>query len=395
MRVLVMTRLFPNRLEPLWAPYNRQQFGALGKICEVDVLSTVPWFPGARYFPKSMAGRLVDVPASDEIAGLRVRHPRYLRMPLVGHGLAGGLYAASLLPLVRKERARYDVILAAWGYPDAVAAVMLGKALDLPVAVKLHGSDLNVLARSPTVGWNLRWALPRADRVLAVSRPLARTAVSLGADPERTVLMMDGVDSSLFYLRDRAEERRALGLPANVKIALFIGNLLESKGALDLVKAFESLAPKRRDLHVVILGQGPLFHMLRARATKLGGQLHVLGPKPHADIARYVGAADLVTLPSWSEGTPSVLLESLASGRPVVMTAVGGIPDIVDRPLFGELLPARDLDALAAALDRVSAATHEPREIARCAGLRDWSESAATLRDELQRAIVSHRRGAS
>ncbi len=394
MRVLVMTRLFPNRLEPLWAPYNRQQFGALGKLCEVEVLSTVPWFPGARFFPSSMAGRLVNVPDHDEIQGLKVRHPRYLRVPRWGHGLAGALYAASLASLLRKERRRFDVLLAAWGYPDAVAAVMLGRALDLPVAVKLHGSDLNVLAKTPSIGLNLRWALPRADRVLAVSRPLAQAAIGMGASPERTVVMMDGVDSALFHLRDRSEERRALGLPATGKIALFVGNLLESKGARDLVEAFEHLAPRRPDLHLVVIGQGDLLEPLRERARTIGAQLQVLGPRPHAEIARYLGACDLLTLPSWNEGTPSVLLEALASGRPVVMTAVGGIPDIVDRPLFGELVPARDRDALAAALDRVSAAPHNAEEIARCSGLRDWADSAATMRDELARAIATHQRGA-
>ncbi len=391
MRVLVMTRLFPNALEPLWAPYNRQQFGALGKLCEVEVLSTVPWFPGARFLKRSMAGRLVDVPAEDRIAELRVRHPRYLRAPGFGHGLAGLLYAASLAPLIRRERDRFDVLVAAWGYPDAVAAVILGRALGIPVAVKLHGSDLNVLAKTPSIGANLRWALPRADRVLAVSRPLAQAAVALGARPDHTTVLMDGVDGGLFHVRDRREVRRALGLAEDGKIALFVGNLLKEKGAQDLVTAFAELAPQRRDLTLLVIGQGPMKAELEARARVIGPQLQILGPRPHAEVARYLSAADLLTLPSWNEGTPSVLLEALASGRPVVMTAVGGIPDIVDRPLFGELLPARDTHALRAALDRVSSANLDEHEISRQSGLRDWSESAATMKLELERAIAAYR----
>jgi hypothetical protein len=73
-----------------------------------------------------------------------------------------------------------------------------------------------------------------------------------------------------------------------------------------------------------------------------------------------------------------------------VMSAVGGIPDVVDRPVFGELIPARDLDALAGALDRVSAAPHDAAEIARQSGLRDWSESAGVLLTELRRAVSAH-----
>lgn len=391
MRVLVMTRLFPNKLEPLWAPYNRQQFGALGKLCEVEVLSTVPWFPGARHFPTSMAGRLCDVPDEDRIQDLRVRHPRYLRLPKLGHGLAGALYAASLLPVVRRERGRFDVLVAAWGFPDAVAAVMLGKMLGIPTAVKLHGSDLNVLAKTPTIGMNLRWALPRADRVLAVSRPLADAAVALGAPRARTTVLMDGVDGRLFHVRDRREERRALGVPEEGKALLFVGNLLKEKGADDLVTAFERLAPRRKDLSLWIVGQGPLKQNLEERAARLGPQLRILGPRPHAEVARWLGACDVLTLPSWNEGTPSVLLESLASGRPVVMSSVGGIPDLVDRPAFGALVPPRELDALVAALDRVSAAEHDAAAIARASGLRDWSESAASMLGELEHAVDTHR----
>ena len=388
MRVLVMTRLFPNALEPLWAPYNRQQFGALGKLCEVEVLSTVPWFPGARLFPRSMAGRLVDVPARDTIAGLAVRHPRYLRPPAIGHGAAAALYAASMLPLLRRERGRWDVLLAPWAYPDAVAAVMLGRALELPVAVKLHGSDLNVLARVPTIAWNLRWALPRAERVLAVSRPLADAAVRLGARPERTTLLKDGVDGALFHVRDRAAERRALGLAEAGKLALFVGNLYREKGALDVADAFLRIAARRPDLGLVIVGDGPMRGELETRAVAQP-RLRVIGPRPHEEVARWIGACDLLALPSWNEGTPSVLLEALASGRPVVMSSVGGIPDVVDQPLFGELAPARDVAAVAAALDRVSAQAHDADEIARRSGLRDWAESAGALRDELERAIAA------
>jgi hypothetical protein len=75
------------------------------------------------------------------------------------------------------------------------------------------------------------------------------------------------------------------------------------------------------------------------------------------------------------------------------MSAVGGIPDIVDRPAFGELVPARDPDALSAALDRVSGAPHDAQEIARQSGLRDWSESAAVMKHELERAIETFAQG--
>ena len=76
MRVLVVTKIFPNAVEPLSAPFNRQQLAALGRRCDVEVLATIPWFPGAGAFSRwSSAGKLSAVPRHDWIDGLAVAHP--------------------------------------------------------------------------------------------------------------------------------------------------------------------------------------------------------------------------------------------------------------------------------------------------------------------------------
>src|SRR5690606_40382890 len=102
MRVLIVTKIFPNALEPLSSPFNRQQFAALAKLCDVHVLATIPWFPGASWFGRwSAAGRLTAVPARERIGTLEVEHPRFLFVPKVGHSLSGWLYAASLYGRLR------------------------------------------------------------------------------------------------------------------------------------------------------------------------------------------------------------------------------------------------------------------------------------------------------
>src|SRR4029079_17873750 len=103
MRVLIVTKIFPNAREPLSAPFNRQQFAALARRCEVEVLASIPWFPGAGAFGKwSSAGRLTKLARCDRIDGVDVEHPRTLYVPRFGHVLSAGLYAASMLPAVLK-----------------------------------------------------------------------------------------------------------------------------------------------------------------------------------------------------------------------------------------------------------------------------------------------------
>src|SRR5688572_20418727 len=119
MRVLIVTKLFPNAADPLACPFNRQQFSALRNYCDVRVLATIPWFPGIRLFRRwSRAGKLTNVPKFAFIEGMRVAHPRYFYVPRLGHGIAGPLYAASLLPTVLPLKGQVDVVLGSWAYPD-------------------------------------------------------------------------------------------------------------------------------------------------------------------------------------------------------------------------------------------------------------------------------------
>ncbi len=389
MRVLVVTRIFPNAVEPLWGPYNRQQFAALSRLCEVDVLAVIPWFPGARLLGRrTLAGRLLDVPARETIEGLDVVHPRVLYVPTL-HTVAGLLYAASLAPAFLRRRGKFDVILGVWAYPDGAAAVALGELTGVPTVIKVHGSDINTIAEIPGPRRNLRWALPRARRVVAVSRPLAERVAALGAHPDRIDVIQDGVDASLFRPRDRAGVRAELGHGHDDRRwFLFVGRLENPKGMAELLTAFEELAARRRDVCLVLVGDGPEQAACRALAARLPGRVILAGPRPHDEVASWMAASDVLVLPSWAEGTPSVIIEALACGRRIVASTVGGIPDLVNRTELGELVPPRDAAALRGALDR-AAVDYDAEVVARVAARGGWDESARALHRSLVAATAS------
>jgi glycosyltransferase involved in cell wall biosynthesis len=389
LRVLIVTKIFPNAVDPLLAPFNRQQFAALAERCQiVDVLATIPWYPGAGLMARwSSAGRMVKIPARETIAGLSVRHPRTLFLPRLAHGTWGPLYAASLMPLLPRYRGAVDVVLAAWAYPDGFGGVVLARMLGVPAVVKLHGSDINHIARMPGPRRQLRWALPRAARVVAVSRGLADEVAALGVPRERIALVLNGVDRELFHPTDRAAARAALGLPVDAAIVLYVGALKASKGVLDLIAAFETLAVRRPDAHLVVVGDGEL----RARDDELAGRvprLHVLGSRPLAEVPRLMAACDVLALASWNEGTPNVVLEALASGRRVVATAVGGVPDLLPDRVLGDLVPPRDPAALAAALERALAAPYDAAAVAAHSVGDGWGASADALARGLADAVA-------
>lgn len=377
MRVLAITKIFPNAAEPLSSPFNRQQFAALAQRCELEVLAAIPWFPG-----RALVSEVVRrVPRTDTIDGVAVRHPRVAYLPRVGGAANGPLYAASLAREVVRYRGRVDVVLGAWAFPDGWAAVQLARALGVPAVIKLHGSDMDVIAREPGPRRLLRGALPRAARVVAVSRSLARAAEELGVARARIDVVYNGVDTELFFPADRAAARAELGLPAETKLILFVGRLIPDKGFGELCAAFERLARARDDVTLALVGPGDA-----GAVAGLGARVVAPGPRPLPEVARWLAACDVLTLPSWHEGTPNVVLEALTAGRRVVATAVGGIPDLITEPALGELVPARDAGALEAALARAADFEYDPAVVAARGGRGSWAESAAALHASLAAA---------
>lgn len=390
MRVLIVTKIFPNAVEPLSSPFNRQQFAALGRRCDVEVLATIPWFPGARAFGRwSTAGRLAGVPRRETIDGLPVVHPRFIYLPRVAVGTQGALYAASIAVEALRRRGKFDVVLGSWAYPDGVAAIALARLLGVPAVVKVHGSDLNVIAKMDGAARNLRFALPRARRVVAVSRPLADEVAGFGVPRERIDVVPNGVDSDLFRPADRAAARAELGHGGDRRRwILYVGRLEPAKGVLDLLGAFTRLAARRDDVRLVLVGDGSARAACAEAAQRLGDRILAPGARPLAEVPRWMAACDVLTLPSWNEGTPNVLLEALACGRRVVATRVGGIPDVVASDAIGELVPARDPAALADALERAAVAHYDPDAVARAGARGSWTESAARLEASLRAALA-------
>jgi glycosyltransferase involved in cell wall biosynthesis len=390
MRVLIVTQQFPNAKEPFASPFNRQQFAALGKRCEVEVLATIPWFPGARLVARwSLAGRLVGVPRTESIDGLPVVHPRFVHPPRFGRSAAGALYAASLAPEVLRRRGRYDVLLASWAFPDGVGAVALAGLLGVPAVVKVSGSDINVLAKLPPVARNLRWALPRARRVIAVSRPLGDAVAEFGVPRDRIDVVTNGVDGELFHPRDREEARARLGHAGDGRRWLvYVGRLEERKGVLDLLEAFGAAAARRPDLRLALVGDGAARPACERAAERLGDRVVVAGARPLPEVPLWMAASDAVVLPSWAEGTPNVVLEALSCGRRVVATRVGGTPDVVTGPELGELVPPRSPATLAEALARAADVAYAPEVVARLGARHGWGENARLLEASLRQALA-------
>ncbi|HEY8683240.1 MAG TPA: glycosyltransferase [Rhodanobacter sp.] len=382
MKILVLTNLFPTPWDPLRGTFNRQQFERLGQRHEVDVLTAVD-------FRERLAGTRGTV----AVAGLRTDHFVFVYPPRIGRSLHAVCWLVSLL-LQRGRRlraARYDCVLASWGYPDAVAAGWLARMLGIPYVVKVHGSDLNVQASHALRRPQIRSALRRAGAVVAVSRALADKAVAMGAAATQVYTLYNGVDGQRFAPGSKTAARERLGLSSSELLLLYVGNLKRSKGCVDLLEALPALLARQPTARLLFVGRGPCAAELLERAAALGcaDRLQLAGAVAHDQLGDWFRAADLLCLASHNEGVPNVVLEAMACGTPVVASRVGGIPEVVPE-YAGILVPPREREALSAALIDASARDWDAAAIALHARGFRWDDNVARLDRILQAATDRH-----
>ncbi len=221
-----------------------------------------------------------------------------------------------------------------------------------------HGRDMSDLRRNPLRYRLLRRVLrPLVGHFIAVSRDLERWLIdSVGALPNRVSQIVNGVDSVQFH--PRLGPAALVGPPGFMCDDAFVigsvGRMVEIKDFATLVRAFLRLVAHpgadRRRLRLLIIGDGPC----RAECLTLlanAGAAHLAWlPGARTDIAQLMRAMDLFVLPSLSEGSSNTILEAMASGLPVIATAVGGNAELVQPGLTGLLVPPATPEVLASAI---------------------------------------------
>lgn len=361
LRVLTVSSVFPNAVQPVFGTFVLERVRALSRIADVRVAAPVAWFPEwfrpAPYRWRRHAG----IPATEEVAGARVFHPRRLVIPKIARAMNARAYGRALAMTIRTALAEapIDVLDAHFVWPDGHAAVEVGHDFGIPVCITGHGSDLTHAPRFPVVGEQTSTALRRASRVLTVSHALAEIARRLGAERSRLAVVPNGVDTSVFHpVRDRREARRSLDVRCTARLILGVGALVAHKGFDAAIAALATPRLSGPGAPVLVLvGDGPERTRLMHCAKKLGvsARLRIVGSRSHAEVARWMAAADVLILPSHREGWPTVLFEAWACGTPIVATPVHGVPEAFDRPGLGILLEGREpetvADALACALE--------------------------------------------
>ena len=318
MRVLMVTNMFPSETNPVFGVFVARQLDAIRE--------------------RGVAVELVaNRDARGGISALRK-------------------YASLLLRAVGASlRHRPDVVVGHFLYPTAWIARIAARLVHAPYVVVAHGTDVVSAGGPGFLARRTRDAFVRADGVVAVSHALAgrlHDELGLSADTPVHVIHM-GVDLALF--RPDAVARESLGWSPKDRVVVFVGNLVPVKGPDVLLDAFRSLHAGGGVDRLVYVGDGSMAETLRARTREFGldDVVTFAGRLDGSGVAARLAAADVVAMPSRNEGLGLVAIEAMACGTPVVVSRVGGVPEVFPGRACGAFVEPDDPRALATALSEV------------------------------------------
>ena len=359
---------------------------------DVTVISCVGVMPLMEKFRPALAETDKKTPQKDVVDGIPVYFPRCLTLGNAGEKAIGGwlLYRAAL-PIAQKlhREKPFDIVHAHMLPRDGHAGLLTARALGVPVALTVHGTDIFhyfIPGREP---WKRNIRIARdVDALMAVSNLLMSRVAPYRGEGELSRVVQNGVDLSLVPMNEKKKPRSVIS----------VGTLKARKCMDRTLEAFARLADEYPDATLTIVGIGEMEGQLRARIGQLGLQSRVTltGGLPHEEVLRRMAQSDLFVLPSWGEGYGIVYIEAMAAGCIAVGAKDEGIADTITDGENGFLVPAGGIDETERVMRQVFA--HPERyEALRQKGMQaarglTWARNAEQTAEVYREAIEHWRK---
>jgi glycosyltransferase involved in cell wall biosynthesis len=236
-----------------------------------------------------------------------------------------------------------------------------------------------------------RWVLRRMDRIVCVSIGQAQKVRRAGVAEHKIRVIHNAVRVERFDRPDpagRGELESLFAQPPRFIVAA-AGRLSPEKGFDVLIDAAACVVQQKRDVGFVVFGEGPRREPLEARIRSRGLDALFVLAGFRADLDRLFPHFDLLALPSHTEGLPNVALEAMAAGVPIVATAVGGTPEVVDEGATGHLVSAGDSAAFARRIVALASTPDRAREMGQLGRERVEREFSFDAQADCYRALFA------
>lgn len=359
MNILVITRLFPNKLDTINGIFVKEICDGLSK-CEninLSVISPIPKSNALLGLINTKYKQYNEHPILDKVGQYTTFYPRYSKfLSKLFPQYEYKPYYKCILNLVKREKFRPDVIYCHWLFPDSVACTKLAEYLNIPIILHSHEANLDFHLKHEGFSELISQAVKRSNITYCVSENARNTLINrLNVGNLNNIkLLYNGVDTSLFYHKNNKEElRRKYKFSNHDRILISVGAMDRKKGQYNLIEAINELVWNReRNIKLILVGNGPEYenYSNMIKEYNLENYIFMFGSREKSEICDLLNMSDVFTLTSNFESFGIVFLEALACGIPIVATRVGGIPEIVNNEKYGLLVERDNIEQLKTAI---------------------------------------------
>jgi len=397
MKILFISHLFPNAGNRNYGIFFAQYLIEMEKQgVDITVLVPTVWTPFFLKYFKKWKNYDHNVKLND-FKGIKAVASPYLR--ITGNWFfrwAGLSVFWSLKNKAKKlhQKNKYDTIYSHMFFPDGDAAVRLSKVLKIPAVCVGIGRDVNIIPNYNQSIYNrFVKVCNQLDGTISYGQAVAD---KIDAISDNHTLSVYGVVDLEKYspVDSKTGVRKELGIQEDKVVVLYLSTFKKDKGVYELLEAFKRVHIKNPNAVLKLCGWGAEKQgMIRyIKENNLEKVIHMVGIVDHSKVDLWMKACDLFVLPTYHEGMPNAVMEAMACGLPVLVSAVGGLPDAIGDSEGAVLIPPKDVNILEESMINILKDEQVRKKMSRAARVRAEQQFGArktvsTLIEYLQKVI--------
>lgn len=253
--------------------------------------------------------------------------------------------------------AELDILHMHYAIPHATSAVLArqilaSEGIHIPIVTTLHGTDITIIGQDPSFAPVVNYSINESDGVTAVSEYLKRKTAESGDITADIEVIPNFIDTARFRPMQKDHFKQAV-CPNGEKLLVHVSNFRPVKRAIDVVEIFYQLYETGYQVKLLMVGDGPDRAAAEHRARELGVEADVRFLGKQEPVEEILSIADVFLMPSGSETFGLAALEAMSCGVPVVVSDIGGLPELVINGESGYLCKLGDLGAFTTAIKRI------------------------------------------